>query len=767
MVASSVLGFPRIGAHRELKKAIEGYWAGKNSEQELRAVATNVKTENWRLLHQAGVDWIPSADFTLYDHVLDALVMFNATPERYRKTSLSPLDMYFAMGRGHQDPSKGIDLPSLEMKKWFDTNYHFIVPEISRETSFKLIVNKPLEEYQEAFRLGIKTRPVLIGPITFLAISKGTSNEPGSEPINRLDELTPLYIQILKELKKEGVEWVQIDEPTLILDHGDVWASSLNRIYSQLIQDAPKIMLTTYFGRLTAPLHDAIPMISKLGGIHIDLSERVGIDHLQPALNAFKKNNDLVLSLGLISGRNIWKTDLNHALHLVEEATKALGSSDRIQIATSSSLLHTPITLTNEHHLTDQQKSWFAFATEKVHELVALAKQDAKKLKENAISIKARRDFEQQSDSGVRNRLASITPEMLKRKNEFAQRRKVQEAEFKLPLFPTTTIGSFPQTKEIRLARAQFTKGTLDAAGYEKAMKSEIEHVVRFQEEVGLDVLVHGEPERNDMVQYFGEQMKGFVFTENAWVQSYGTRCVRPPIVVSDVERPKPMTVEWIKFAQSLTKKPMKGMLTGPITILMWSFPRIDVSREVQAKQIALALRDEVVDLEKAGIKVIQVDEPAIREGLPLRQVDWNNYLKWAVDSFRLATSSVSDNTQIHSHFCYSDFNDIFQSLKDLDADVISIEASKSSMKLLQVFKEQSYTHWIGPGVFDIHSPRVPSVDEIRRHIKSMVQYINPNILWINPDCGLKTRQWKEVEMALKNTVETAQWARAEYANHH
>ncbi|TPX46394.1 5-methyltetrahydropteroyltriglutamate---homocysteine S-methyltransferase [Synchytrium endobioticum] len=763
-VPSAVLGFPRIGAQRELKKAIESYWAGKLSEQELRAVAANVKTGNWRLLQQAGVEGIPSADFTLYDHVLDTLVMFNATPERYRETSLSPLDKYFAMGRGHQDPSKGVDLASMEMKKWFDTNYHYIVPEISPKTDFKLIANKSLEEYKEAQSLGIRTRPVLVGPITFLAISKPGADSPGFDPLDKLDKLVSAYQQALKELKDAGVEWVQMDEPILVLDRGDSLAQKLSSVYTKLAESAPKIMLTTYFGRLGTTSLEVIPNIPQLGGVHIDLSERAGTDHLQPTLAALKKNDNIVLSLGVISGRNIWKSDLGKAIQLVDEASKALGSLNRVQVATSSSLLHTPITLADEKHFTDQQKSWFAFATEKVHELVALAKRDEHKLKENSASIQERREFERQSDPGVRQRLAGITPDMLKRKNCFSQRAKVQEAEFKLPMFPTTTIGSFPQTKEIRVARAQFGKGTLDAAGYEKAMKAEIEHVVRFQEEIGLDVLVHGEPERNDMVQYFGEQMKGFVFTDNGWVQSYGTRCVRPPIVVSDVDRLKPMTVDWIMHAQSLTKKPMKGMLTGPITILMWSFPRIDISRELQAKQIALALRDEVTDLEEAGIKVIQVDEPAIREGLPLRRVDWDTYLRWAVDSFRLATSCVKDVTQVHSHFCYSDFNDIFQSIKDLDADVISIEASKSSMKLLKVFKEQSYTNFIGPGVFDIHSPRIPSVDEIRQHIKSMVQYIGPNILWVNPDCGLKTRQWKEVEGALKNTVEAARWARQEYA---
>jgi 5-methyltetrahydropteroyltriglutamate--homocysteine methyltransferase len=489
------------------------------------------------------------------------------------------------------------------------------------------------------------------------------------------------------------------------------------------------------------------------------LSERAGTEHLKPTIAAIKKHKSLVLSLGVISGRNVWKTDLSNVSKLVASTVQELGAG-HVQVATSCSLLHVPITLANEHHLSAEQKEWLSFAYEKCDELTALAKYDDVKLKANHQHIQARRTFEHTSDNAVRERVAGITPDMMKRRSAFAERRRVQEAKTRLPIFPTTTIGSFPQTKDIRNARAQFGKSLITAAEYEKAMEAEVAKVIKFQEQVGLDVLVHGEPERNDMVQYFAEQLTGFVFTDNAWVQSYGSRYVRPPIVVSDIHRPAPMTVRWSSYAQSLTSKPVKGMTTGPVTILNWSFPRIDISRELQCKQIAFALRDECLDLEKAGIVVIQVDEPAIREGLPLRRADWNSYLTWAVDSFKLATSAVKDTTQIHSHFCYSDFNDIFSSIKNLDADVISIEASKSSMKLLQVFKDQSYTNFIGPGVYDIHSPRIPSVQEIKDRIAEMLKVIPANILWINPDCGLKTRQWPETEEALKNVVAAAVWAR-------
>ncbi|PVF99966.1 putative MET6-methionine synthase [Serendipita vermifera] len=765
MVLSSVLGFPRIGANREVKKAVEAYWGGKINADELQRVAAETRKTNWTTIKDQGVDIIPSGEFTLYDHVLDHSTAFNAIPPRYVGLGLSDLDVFFAMGRGRQ--ADGVDVPAAEMKKWFDSNYHYVVPELSENTEFKLNYNKALNEYKEAKGCGITTRPVVLGPLAFLILGKaGRDASPDFKPISLLSKLLPIYKKLLSELKAEGVEWVQVDEPHLVMDIAEQYHEQYASAYAELVKDAPKILLTTYFGRLGSNL----PCVAKLpvGGLHIDLDREPG--QLDDVLNAVKPTS-LVLSLGLVSGRNIWKTDLTAASQLGRKAVEALGG-DRVIVGTSSSLLHTPVTLASEKKLTEEQKDWFSFATEKAGEVAVLAavlsdSQDAtvaQRLEANKASISKRREFERNSDDAVRKRVAAITPDQLKRKSEFPARREAQKKHLNLPKFPTTTIGSFPQTKEIRNARAQLTKGAITEEQYEDFIKKEIDSVVKFQEEVGLDLLVHGEPERNDMVQYFGEQFQGFVFTQNGWVQSYGSRYVRPPIIVSDVSRPHPITVRWSSYAQSVTKKPMKGMLTGPVTILNWSFPRVDVSRETQSKQLALALRDEVCDLEKAGIYAIQVDEPAIREGLPLRRVDWDNYLTWAVDSFRLATSGVEDSTQTHSHFCYSDFNDIFPSIQRLDADVISIEASKSDLKVLNAFREFGYKNEIGPGVYDIHSPRVPSEQEIKDRIKSMLGTLPNDLLFVNPDCGLKTRGWKETEASLRNLVAAARWARNEFA---
>lgn len=674
-------------------------------------------------------------------------------------------------------------LPTAQSFSRFDSNYHYVVPEVAKDTDFKLKHNHVLDQFNEAKALGITTRPVVLGPISYLVLSKATKgSDAGFQPIDVLAKLTPVYAELLSQLKSAGAEWVQVDEPILVLDAGAARAADFASTYAELAKVAPKILLTTYFGRLDSN----IDFVAKLpvAGVHIDLDRAP--QQLEPTVKALKSTS-LVLSLGLVSGRNIWKTDLNAAVTLASQAVSALGS-DRVIAATSSSLLHTPVTLASEKKLTAEQKDWFSFATEKASEVVVLAavlsgSQDAKvtaALEENKASIARRREFERNSNDAVRKRVAAITPEDLKRKSPFSVRVEAQK-KLNLPKFPTTTIGSFPvrihvlctpgclliivqQTKEIRLARAKLGKGELTEAEYEEFIKKEIQLVVDFQEKVGLDLLVHGEPERNDMVQYFGERFNGFVFTQNAWVQSYGSRYVRPPIIVSDVSRPGPVTVQWSSYAQSLTKKPMKGMLTGPVTILNWSFPRVDVSRKVQSQQLALALRDEVIDLEKAGIYAIQVDEPAIREGLPLRRVDWDEYLTWAVDSFRLATAGVEDSTQTHSHFCYSDFNDIFPSIQRLDADVISIEASKSDMKLLSAFQQYGYSNQIGPGVYDIHSPRVPSEQEIKDRIADMLGLISPQLLFVNPDCGLKTRGWKETEAALQNVVNAARWARGTYA---
>ncbi|OJA13835.1 hypothetical protein AZE42_00521 [Rhizopogon vesiculosus] len=763
MVLSSVLGFPRIGANREVKKAVEAYWAGKISADDLTKAAAEVKKSSWTNIKDRGVDLIPSGEFTLYDHVLDHSVAFNAIPKRYQGLGLSDLDVFFAMGRGRQ--ADGVDVPACEMKKWqvFDSNYHYVVPELSESTDFKLLYNKALAAYNEAKALGVVTRPVVLGPISYLVLGKAAKEAPATfQPISLLPKILPVYKQLLSELKAAGVESVQIDEPILVLDKAADLDKQYASAYAELAPVAPKIVLTTYFSRLDSNIN----FVAKLpvAGLHIDL---VRAPQQLGGVLAAIKSTPIVLSLGVVSGRNIWKTDFAAAIKFGQTAIAALGA-DRVIIATSSSLLHTPVTLASEKKLTEQQRDWFSFALEKASEVATIAavlsgSQDATvsaALEANKVSIAKRREFESTSDDAVRKRVAAITPDMYNRQSPFAVRKEVQAKHLNLPKFPTTTIGSFPQTKEIRTARAKLGKGEITEAEYDEFIKKEIQMVVRFQEQVGLDLLVHGEPERNDMVQYFGEQLNGFVFTQNAWVQSYGSRYVRPPIIVSDVSRSSPMTVKWSSYAQSITEKPMKGMLSGPVTILNWSFPRDDVSRKMQSQQLALALRDEVVDLESAGISAIQVDEPAIREGLPLRRSDWDEYLEWAVDTFKLSTAGVTDATQTHSHFCYSDFGDIFPSIQRLDADVISIEFSKSDMKLLHTFREYGYSNQIGPGVYDIHSPRVPSKEEIIERLKTTLAIIPDHLMFINPDCGLKTRGWKETETSLANLVAAARWAR-------
>ncbi|KAI7933403.1 hypothetical protein MJO28_017670 [Puccinia striiformis f. sp. tritici] len=770
MVHSAVLGFPRIGDKREVKKAVEAYWGDKISEAELLAVAKEVRISNWQRIKAAGVDFVPSNDFTLYDHVLDHCTMFNAVPSKYYDAKLSPLDLSFAMGRGRQ--RDGVDLPACEMNKYLGTNYHYIVPEVSKTTQFKLCHQKPVDEYLEAKAAGIETRPAIFGPLSFLLMGKtARSGSEDYEPITVLDQLVPVYVELIKKLVAAGVKSLQLDEPGLVLDSADNLGKELIATYTKLAEAAGSvpITITTFFGSAEAIL----PSLAQcpVHAVHLDLTERGKPEQIKLALELLKPTK-VALSLGLVSGRNVWKNDMGKSISIIKEAISVLGE-DRVIVATSSSLLHTPISLAGEVKMAADTKDWFSFALEKCEEVSTLAKAVSpnvdeavqQKLQVNATSIKKRRDFEAHSDASVRERLSKVTPEMYNRKSPFAQRRAAQSAVVELPMFPTTTIGSFPQTKEIRVARSKFTKGEITAKEYDDFIAKEIEYVVRFQESCGLDLLVHGEAERNDMVMYFGEQLKGFVFTENAWVQSYGSRYVRPPIIVADVARPSAMTTRWSAYAQSLSKLPVKGMLTGPVTILAWSFPRVDVSREVQSRQLALALRDEVCDLEKAGIFAIQVDEPAIREGMPLRKADWDEYLHWAVDSFKLATAGVEDRTQTHSHFCYSDFNEIMSHIARLDADVISIEASKSDHKLLKVFASVDYSNQIGPGVYDIHSPRVPSQQEIQQKIADTLKAVNPNLLFINPDCGLKTRAWPETEAALKNMVAAAKWARETYKN--
>lgn len=656
------------------------------------------------------------------------------------------------------------------MVKWFDSNYHYVKPTFKDNQTFKLSSDpKPVVEFLEAKEAGITTRPVLVGPISFLFLGKADRDQK-VDPISLLDKLLPIYEELLIKLKEAGAETVQIDEPCLVFDLPPRVKAAFKPAYEKLSglgSKIPKLVLATYFGDIVHNI-DVLPAIQDLYAIHIDLVRNP--QQLDAVIEALGPQQ--ILSVGVVDGRNIWKTNFKRAIEIVETAVQKLGK-DRIIVASSSSLLHTPHTLESEKSLDAEVRDWFSFAVEKTTELVIIAKAVTdgpasvrEQLEANAKSVEARSSSKRTNDSKVKDRQSNITDEMYNRKSPFPIRIAQQQKSLNLPKFPTTTIGSFPQTKEIRIQRNKFTKGEITAEEYEKFIEKEIQEVVKIQEELGLDVYVHGEPERNDMVQYFGERLTGYVFTTHAWVQSYGSRCVRPPIIVGDISRPEAMTVKESKYAASISKKPMKGMLTGPITCLRWSFPRDDIHQSVQAEQLALALRDEVVDLEAAGIYVIQVDEPALREGLPLRQgLERENYLSWAVKSFRLSVSGVQDSTQIHSHFCYSEFQDFFQAIAALDADVLSIENSKSDAKLLKVFVDEAYPRHIGPGVYDIHSPRVPSEQEIKDRIQEMLQYLSPDQLWVDPDCGLKTRQWKETKAALINMVKAAKFYREKYPN--
>lgn len=759
-----------MGANRDLKKATEAYWADKLSQEDLLKEGKRLRLEHWKLQKDAGIDIIPSNDFAFYDQVLDHIQMFGIIPERYTKNKLAPIDQYFAMGRGLQKPDQGIDVPALEMVKWFDSNYHYVKPTLQDNQVFKLAENpKPVVQFKEAKEVGITTRPVLLGPVSFLALGKADRNQ-SILPIDSLDKLVPLYEDLLKQLKAAGAEHVQIDEPVLVFDLQDNVKNAFKPAYAKLgaLGDAaPKITLATYFGDIVHNI-DVLKDLQSLYAIHIDLVRNP--EQLEEVVGALGSSQ--VLSAGVVDGRNIWKTNFKKAIEVVETAIQKL-SKDRVIVATSSSLLHTPHTLASEKKLDAEVADWFSFAVEKASEVAIIAKAInegpaavKEQLEANQKSMQARASSKRTNDQAVKERQSKVNNEMYNRKSPFPTRIAEQAKTLNLPLFPTTTIGSFPQTKDIRIHRNKFTKGEITAEEYEKFIEKEIQDVVKVQEELDLDVLVHGEPERNDMVQYFGERLNGYTFTTNGWVQSYGSRCVRPPIVVGDISRPAPMTVKESKYAASLTKKPMKGMLTGPITCLRWSFPRDDVHQSVQAEQLALALRDEVVDLEAAGVFVIQVDEPALREGLPLRSgKERTDYLKWAVDSFRLSTAGVQDGTQIHSHFCYSEFQDFFYAIAALDADVLSIENSKSDAKLLKVFEDEAYPRHIGPGVYDIHSPRVPSEQEIKDRIGEMLTFLKPDQLWIDPDCGLKTRQWKETKAALTNMVNAAKYYRSQHSS--
>ena len=714
-----------------------------------------------------------------------------AIPEKYSKYNLDPIDEFFAMGRGLQKPhtpeAAAVDVPALvrqmypdpgsrtlltsvqEMVKWFDSNYHYVKPTFQDGQTFKLSSNpKPLVEFLEAKEAGIITRPVLVGPVTFLALGKADRDQ-NVVPISLLHKLLPLYEEILVKLKEAGAESVQIDEPCLVYDLPPKVKNAFKPAYDKLSSlggKIPELVVATYFGDIVHN-YDVLPSFSNLHGLHIDLVRNP--EQLGTIIDGLGEKQSL--SVGVVDGRNIWKSNFKKAIEVVETAIQRLGK-DRVIVASSSSLLHTPHTLASEKKLDEEVRDWFSFAVEKTKELAIIAKAVTdgpasvrEALESNAKSMEAKATSKLTNDPKVKERQSKITEEMFNRQSPFPTRIEQQQKKLNLPLFPTTTIGSFPQTKEIRVQRNKFTKGEISEQEYEKFIEKEIQDVVQVQDELGLDVYVHGEPERNDMVQYFGERLTGYVFTTHAWVQSYGSRCVRPPIIVGDISRPAPMTVKESKYAASISKKPMKGMLTGPITCLRWSYPRNDIHQSVQAEQLALALRDEVVDLESAGVYVIQVDEPALREGLPLRQgLERENYLSWAVKSFRLSVAGVQDSTQIHSHFCYSEFQDFFQAIAALDADVLSIENSKSDAKLLKVFVDEAYPRHIGPGVYDIHSPRIPSEDEIKDRIQEMLQYLRPDQLWIDPDCGLKTRQWKETKAALINMVNAAKFYRQKYS---
>ncbi|MNK85277.1 5-methyltetrahydropteroyltriglutamate--homocysteine methyltransferase [compost metagenome] len=762
------LGYPRIGSNRELKKASEQYWAGKITLAELLSKGRNIADQNWKLQQDAGIDLIPSNDFSYYDQILDMSLTVGAIPKRYNQVVLqktnNELDLYFAMARGYQ--KDGLDITAMEMTKWLDTNYHYIVPEFYKNQEFSLFSGKIVNEFVRAKQLGINSKPVIIGPVSYLLLGK--EKEAGFDKIDLIKRLLPVYLQILTELKDQGAEWIQFDEPFLALDINEKARAAYNYVYAEIRKQFPqlKVLVATYFEGLKDNLTLATGL--PVQALHIDLVRCP--EQLDEVLNAIPAT--LTLSLGVVDGRNIWKNDFEQSLAIIKKAAAQLGS-ERVLIAPSCSLLHSPCDLnleTNEQTLTPEIKQWLAFAKQKIDEVVTLkalteetpTQEALAKLTENKNAIESRRTSALIHNTAVKQRVSAITDKDAQRENAFSSRKKTQQDILKLPLFPTTTIGSFPQTTEVRNWRAQFKNGEITPAEYDTLLKKETEEAIRWQEEIGIDVLVHGEFERNDMVEYFGEQLNGFTFTKNGWVQSYGSRCVKPPIIYGDVNRPKAMTVYWTAFAQSLTPTLVKGMLTGPVTILQWSFVRNDQPRSVTCNQIALAIRDEVVELEEAGIKVIQIDEPAIREGLPLRQTDWQAYLKWAVTAFKISASGVKDETQIHTHMCYSEFNDIIQHIADMDADVITIECSRSQMELLDAFADFKYPNEIGPGVYDIHSPRVPSRAEMVQLLEKAKAVVPADQLWVNPDCGLKTRHWNETKKALIEMVAAAQEMREE-----
>jgi len=753
VAVTHILGFPRIGAKRELKTALESFWRGELPEAQLSAVGRELRARHWQRQRDSGLDFVTVGDFAWYDPVLQTLAHLGCVPTRFGFDPRSlTLPQYFTLARGNAAQ------PAMEMTKWFDTNYHYLVPEWSAESRFEGGVKWLYDEVTQAGELGHAVKVSLVGPLTLLYLGKIKSGL--AHKLDLLPQLIPAYQRLLARLKVLGVSWVQIDEPILGLELDERWLATFLPTYETLASIAPRILLTTYFESVAE--HAAMLKSLPVSGIHLDLVRGAG--QLAVFLDGYPDSK--ILSLGVVDGRNIWRTDLDAALAVLKPVRDRLG--ERLWISASCSLQHVPADLAYEKALDAEIRSWLAFAVQKLDEIATLKRGLAQGTEAIALALDAsrrsaasRKSSKRVRSGAVKLRMDALSERHTRRPSSFATRIQKQRAHLKLPLLPTTTIGSFPQTPEVRKARAAFKKGRIGQPAYLEAMRTEIRHAVARQEALGLDVLVHGEAERNDMVEYFGEQLQGFAFTGNGWVQSYGSRCVKPPIIYGDIERPVPMTVEWTRYAQSLTKKPMKGMLTGPITMLQWSFVRDDQPRGTTALQIALALRDEVLDLERAGTAIIQIDEPALREGLPLKKRDWTEYLGWAVRAFKLASSGVADETQIHTHMCYAEFNDILPSIAALDADVITIETSRSDMELLEAFGEFRYPNEIGPGVYDIHSPRVPDCGDMLKLLEKAERVIPPERLWVNPDCGLKTRGWPETEAALARMVEAARRMRA------
>lgn len=762
MVITHNLGFPRIGAKRELKFSLEAYWNGEIKKEVLMANGRALRKTHWQ--SQSSLDLVPVGDFSFYDHVLDMSFMLGNLPDRISDFQRDELDAYFMVARGQSNiqqedgPSCRHGIKASEITKWFDTNYHYIVPEFTENTKFKLDASFLIQQVKEAKAQGFRVKPVLIGPLTYLWLGKSM------DKISKLDllkDLLPIYSQLLNELVEHGVEWVQIDEPILVMELDRQWLQGLIQAYEFLKTTKAKILLSTYFGGLGGNTRLACDLA--VAGLHIDAVEsRAEVQYLLDILPPHK-----ILSLGIINGRNVWKTDLNSVLDWIAPIAKLL--KDRLWIAPSCSLIHVPVDLDIEDHISPQIKPWLAFALQKIDEVNILAQalnyghdSVTDKLHENRLAIESRKNSALVNNQKIKNIMFDIRPDMASRESPYKDRSHKQAMLLNLPKLPTTTIGSFPQTPEIRVSRSRYNSGAISKSNYIDAMRAEIAHNVEVQETLGLDVLVHGEPERNDMVEYFGSQLKGYAITQFGWVQSYGSRCVKPPILFGDTCRIKPMTVEWIIYAQSLTSKPMKAMLTGPVTLLNWSFVRDDQPRQVSCNQLAMAIRSEVLDLEKAGIKIIQIDEAALREGLPLRKSEWANYLEWSIDSFRLAANGVKDETQIHTHMCYSEFNDIIEHVARMDADVITIETSRSNMDLLEVFDRYEYPNAIGPGIYDIHSPNIPSKKEMVALLKRAMDKIHAERLWVNPDCGLKTRTWAQAMPALQNMVSAAKTLRQE-----